>query len=342
MWFLIDAADLDMVLRHVPEEQTARWRSLHRAIRPPSLASMAGSVVAQAARANTECRRDLRVRGEVHRACAAPVAGPDGRPLAIRLWVGTGDEEGENPPPIDAFVWDGAQWTLISAGTGGAILPPDHHLLHGAWFLSRIVECEERDKLITAALDPQPETRWHGPMRVLTSDNARTTRVFGSFRYHQPHQLRCLILQIEQNRESGLVLPTYHNDAATGLLGGTTALIDIESMQIIEWLTPPLPGIAWRHHPSSRDTAPRPDKTEYNLTNTHLIHPDDMGHYLTAIMDLASGRAETGHAVVRLLTLDHHWQRTELHTIRLPNGLPRFLACLIRPAGDDQPLGPVS
>lgn len=341
MWFLIDTADPDMVLRHVPEEGTARWRSLQRAVRPASLAGLASSVVAQAIETNAPYSRELPIRGERHHGFAEPISGPDGEPLAMRMWVGTDPEDRDDPPPMDAVVWDGAQWTLMSAGDGGAILPAGHQLLHGAWFLSRIVECEERDKLITAALDPQPGIEWQGPMRVLTPDDERTTRVFGCFRYHEPHRLRCLVLQIESGRESGIILPTYHNDAAAALLGGCTALIDIESLQIIEWLTPPLPGIAWRHHPDSRDTSADSGNRHWNLATTHLVHPDDMGFYLSAMTDLVAGNIEAGHTVVRLLTLDHDWLPVELYTKRLPRGLPRFLTALIRPAAD-LPLGPVT
>lgn len=137
------------------------------------------------------------------------------------------------------------------------------------------------------------------------------------------------------------MLPTYHNDAAAALLGGTTALIDIESMQIIEWLTPPLAAIAWRHHPASKGMDPA-DRDEFNLATTHLIHPDDRECYLAVMAELAAHRIEYARAVVRLLTVDRDWLRVELYCIRLPRGLPRFLACLIRPVGAETPTGVVS
>ncbi|WP_328410929.1 hypothetical protein [Nocardia sp. NBC_00403] len=341
MWYLIDVAEPDRGIRYMPEEGMARERSLLRAIRPSSLAVLANSALAQAIESNEQCAREVRIRGELHGVLAVPVAGPDGKPMAVQLWAGARPADRVDPPGIDVFVWDDRQWTLMSHGSGGAVLPAGHELLHGAWFLSRIIECEERDRLITAALDPRPGVEWQGPMRMLTVEEDRTTRVFGFFRYHGPHALRGLLLQGEAERAAGIVLPTYHNDAAAALLGGTTALIDIESMQIIEWLTPPLAAIAWRHHPASKGMDPA-DRDEFNLATTHLIHPDDRECYLAVMAELAAHRIEYARAVVRLLTVDRDWLRVELYCIRLPRGLPRFLACLIRPVGAETPTGVVS
>ncbi|MEU0502610.1 GAF domain-containing protein [Nocardia sp. NPDC005998] len=342
VWYLIDAATPGMVIRYVPEEGMPRERTLHRAIRPNSLAGIASSAITDAIASNQMCAREIRIRGEGYKVFALPVPGPDGGPLAVQMWVGQQADTPVDPPAIDVLVWDGKQWTVRNNGRGGAVLPEGFPLLHGAWFLSRIIECEERDRLITAALDAQPGTHWQGPMRVLTANDEKTTRVYGLFRYHSPHSLRGLLLQVEQDRQPGIVLPTYHGDAAVGLLGGTIALIDTETLQIVEWLTPPLPSIAWRHHPASRGTDPSADRKEFNLTTTHLIHPDDLGYYLTPLLDLVKDRIKSARSVVRLLTLEHDWQLVELYCIRLPHGLPRFLTCLIRPVGDDMRPGLVS
>ncbi|MET7771594.1 GAF domain-containing protein [Nocardia sp. NPDC005366] len=335
MWYLIDAAEPDRAIRHVPEEGMARERSLHRLVRPSSLSAVASSAVAQAIDTNDHCDREVLVRGERRDVHAEPVPGPDGKPLAVRLWVGR--RRRDDPPGIDVFLWDGRQWTVMAEGKGGTVLPAGHPRLHGAWFLSRILECEDRDRLMTAALDSRPGTEWQGTMQVLTPDD-RSTRVFAFFRHHGPNVLRGLLLQVEPARAPDLVTPTYHDDAAVALLGGTTALIDIETMQIIEWLTPPLGDIAWRHHPASRGADPAGDG-EFNLATTHLIHPEDAVTYLRALRALVEYRTERGRAVVRLLTLSRGWQPVELSCIRLPHGPPRFLVCLIRPVGPDTPLG---
>ncbi|MGV9675724.1 GAF domain-containing protein [Nocardia sp. NPDC003482] len=336
MWYLVDATDAAKVIRHVPEEGMARERLLHRAIRPNSLALLAESVLERTIVSGERVARDLRVRGEDFQVLALPVPGPDDQVLAVQLRVARRADPPEPPPAVDAFTWDGPQWTLMSGGAGGAVLPAGYERLHGAWFLSRIVECEERDKLMTAALTPRPGTVWEGPMRVLTADDTHTTRVFGYFRYHGDEALRGLLLQVESDRVPGIVQPTYHNDAAAALLGGTTALIDTERLQIIEWLTPPLPEIAWRHHPASRGLDPV-DRDEFNLGTTHLIHPEDMGFYVRGLTDLARGAATEARGIVRLLTLRGDWRTVELYCIRLPHGLPRFLICLIRPVPDAAP-----
>ncbi|MGV9819530.1 GAF domain-containing protein [Nocardia xishanensis] len=335
MWFLVDMAEPDKVIRHVPKEGMARARSLHRAIRPAGLAAAAGAVIAQAAESGRRCERAVLLRGEAHRVLAIPVPGPDGVPLAVRLWAGASRVEPPDPPAVDAFVWDSRQWMLRNhGGGGGPVLPEGHPLLHGAWFLSRVIECEDRDRLMTAALDPKPGVAWRGPMQVRTPDD-RTARVFGFLRYHADGALRGLLLEVAADRAPGLVPATYRDDAAIALLGGTTALIDAETMQIIEWLTPPLGDIAWRHHPASRGIDPDDDGREFTLTTTHLVHPDDVNGYLGALRELAERRSERTRVAVRLLTLRRDWQPVELYGARLPRGLPRFLICLIRPVGSD-------
>lgn len=335
MWYVIDAAEPDRAIRQVPEERTARERSLHRLVRPGSLSTVASSVVAHAIESNESCDREVLVRGERRDVHAEPVPGPDGTPLAVRLWVGR--RRRDPAPGIDVFLWHGRQWTVLADGTGGTVLPPGHPRLHGAWFLSRIIECEERDRLMTAALDSRPGTRWQGAMQVRTPDE-RSARVFGFFRHHGPDVLRGLLLQVEPAREPGLIAPTYRDDAAVALLGGTTALIDAETMQIIEWLTPPLGDIAWRHHPASKGTDPS-GAGDFDLATTHLIHPDDIGIYLTALRSLVENRVDRARGVVRLLTLSRGWQPVELSCVRLPHGPSRFLTCLIRPVGPDTPSG---
>lgn len=347
MWYLIDAAEPEAVLRYVPDEGTARWRTLFRAVRPTSLASLAHSAILRARETRTECTRSVTIRGAVHSVVAKPINGLDGSTLAVQLWVGSDEDERSDPPQVDAFVWDGRLWTLISAGIGGAVLPAGHNLLHGAWFLSRIIECERRDQLITAAIDPQPGAAWQGPIQILTADNTRTTRVIGCFRYHEPHKLRGLLLQVEDERDTGLVLPTYHNDATVALLGGTTALIDMRLMQVIEWLTPPLPQIPWRHHPASGDTVASTSEGQWNLANTHLVHPDDKATYTGLTVDLARGDISVAHAVVRMITVDQEWLPIEIYTVPMPagsaasNGSSRFFTSLLRPA-HGLPLGMIA
>lgn len=347
MWYLIDAAEPESVLRYVPDEGTARWRGLYRAIRPNSLANLAHSAIVRACETHAQCTRTITIRGSAHRVVARPINGLDGNTLAVQLWAGDDEVEAADPPQVDAFVWDGRLWTLISAGIGGSVLPAGHNLLHGAWFLSRIIECERRDQLITAAIDPQMGTEWQGPIQILTADDARTTRVVGCFRYHEPHRLKGLLLQVENERERGVVLPTYHNDATVALLGGTTALIDMQLMQIIEWLTPPLPQIPWRHHPASGDTVAPTSEGQWNLANTHLIHPDDKAIYMGLTAELATGEIPAAHVVVRMLTVDRNWLPTEIYTVPMPpgssasNGVPRFFTSLIRPARD-LPVGSIA
>ncbi|MBH0776119.1 GAF domain-containing protein [Nocardia bovistercoris] len=327
MWYLIDAAEPDRAIRQVPEEGMARERSLHRLVRPSSLSGVVSSVVSQAIDANDRCVREVLVRGDPHTVLAEPVPGPEGKPLAVRLWVG--QHRREDPPAIDVFVWDGARWTVLSHGAGGAVLPAGHPKLHGAWLLSRILECEERDRLMAAVLDVRPGVEWQGTMRVLTADD-RSARVFGFLRYHAPDTMRGLLLQVGPTLEPGLIAPTYHRDAAAALLSSTTALIDIQTMRIIEWLTPPLPDIAWRHHPATRDVDP-PGAEDCTVATADLVHPDDQADYLHALSELARYRVETARLVVRLRTLERGWRPVELSCIRLPRGGPRFLTCLIRP-----------
>ncbi|MGN2635909.1 GAF domain-containing protein [Nocardia takedensis] len=335
MWYLIDAAEPDRGIRQVPGEGGVRERSLHRLVRPSSLAAVASSVVGQVIESNDRAEREVLVRGAIQHAYAEPVPGPDGAPLAVRLWVGAARRD--QPPGIDVFVWDGGQWTVMSHGGGGTVLPGGHPMLHGAWFLSRIVECEDRDRLVAAALQAAPGVQWQGTMQVLTPDD-RGAKVFGFFRYHAPGMLRGLLLQVEPAREPGLVAPTYHRDAAAALLGSTAALIDVETMQIIEWLTPPLTEIAWRHHPASRGVDPGEADT-FDLVTTHLVHPDDFEIYGRTLMSLACEQVERARLVVRLLTISREWCAVELTCIRLPRGLPRFLTCLIRPVPSDTPPG---
>lgn len=336
MWYLVDAADTAKVIRHVRDDNAVSERHLHRAVRPSSLAALTHSAIEQAITTATTCTREVPVRGAAHTVLAIPIAGPDARPLAVQVWVGPSDAPREPAPEVDAFVWDGRQWTLMSTGVGGPVLPAGYPMLHGAWFLSRIIECEERDRLMTAALDPKPGTAWAGPMEVLTAAGTHTTKVYGFFRYHREESVRGLLLRIGSDREPGIVLPTYHNDAAAALLGGTTALIDIQRLQIVEWLTPPIADIAWRHHPASRDLDPA-DSDAFNLETTHLIHPDDTGIYLGALGDLAAGRVSRARGIVRLLTVTGGWQTVELYCIRLPHASPRFLTTLIRPISDGVP-----
>lgn len=336
MWYLVDAADPKRVIRFQPSEGVARERLLHRAVRPNSIAALANSAIGYTIATGREYTGQIRVRGEMYTTTTLPVAGLDQRPLAVQIWVAGSDVPREPAPGVDAFVWDGRQWTVTSSGVGGPVLPPGFPLLHGAWFLSRIIECEERDKLITAALNPRPGTSWSGSMRVLAADNTGTTRVFGHFRYHSEEKLYGLLLRADRESEPGVVLPTYRNDAAAVLLRGTTALIDLDRMQIIEWLTPPLHDIAWRHHPTPRALDPT-DRTEFSLVTTHVIHPDDHPEYLRAMRDLAAGRIDAHRGIVRLLTLRGGWQPVELYHTRLPQGLPRFLIVLIRPVAGDEP-----
>ncbi|MCP2296074.1 hypothetical protein APR11_002502 [Nocardia amikacinitolerans] len=333
MWFLVDTAEPDKVIRYLPKEGTVRARSLHRAIRPAALAGAAGAVVERAVEGARRCERTVLVRGETHRLLAIPVPGPDGAVMAVLLWAGPSRTDPPAPPVVDAFVWDSRQWMLRNHGGGGSVLPQGHPLLHGAWFLSRIIECEDRDRLMTAALEPHPGVAWRGPMQVRTPDD-RTARVFGFLRYHDAGTLRGLLLAVTSDRAPGLVPATYRDDAAVTLLGGTTALIDAETMQIIEWLTPPLGDIAWRHHPASHGLDPD-DGREFNLATTHLVHPDDVDGYLGALRELAEQRSDRTRVAVRLLTLRQDWRSVELYGARLPSGQPRFLICLIRPLESD-------
>ncbi|MBF6215286.1 DUF5593 domain-containing protein [Nocardia puris] len=334
MWFLVDSAEPDKGIRHVAKDGSARVRSLHRAIRPAALAAVAGSVVAQAIADRAPSSREVLVRGEPQRVLALPVPGPDGEPLAVRLWAGAAGAEPPEPPAVDAFVWDSHQWTLRSDGTGGPVLPAGHPLLHGAWFLSRIIECEDRDRLMAAALDPRPGPRWRGAMQVRTADGG-TAGVYGFFRGDDRGLLRGLLIQVAADREPGPLPPTYRDDAAVALLGGTAALIDTRTMQIVEWLTPPLEGIAWRHHPASRGLDPSGEGREFNLATTHLVHPDDLAPYLAGLRELVDGRLDRARVAVRLLTLRREWRAVELHCVRMPGSAPRFLACLIRPLDQD-------
>ncbi|MBO0854165.1 MAG: DUF5593 domain-containing protein [Nocardia sp.] len=217
MWYLVDADDPTRVIRYLPEVGLARERSLHRAIRPSSLAALANTVIRTVVESGGRHRSRIAVRGETYTVAAIPVAGPGDRPLAVQVWVAATDAPHEPPPSVDAFLWDSRQWTLMSSGAGGAVLPKGYPMLHGAWFLGRIIECEDRDKLITVALDAEPGAGWDGPMRVLSADDTHTTRVFGYFRCRSRQQLSGLLLQTERGRDPGIVLPTYRNDAAAAL-----------------------------------------------------------------------------------------------------------------------------
>ncbi|WP_019928426.1 GAF domain-containing protein [Nocardia sp. BMG111209] len=329
MWYLIDAARPDRVVRHTPGEGPARERSLQRAVRPGFLTALAEVAVAEAVDSGRSCARRALIRGESFDVVAAPIAGYGGVVAAVRLWVGAAGTPREDPPPADVFLWHGSHWTLRSSGNGGAVLPAGHPLLHGAWFLSRVLECEGRDRLIAAALAPEPGAVWEGPMRVLTADGG-IARIYGWFRYHAPDRLRGLLLRVEAGHEPDLAVPAHHHDTTATLLGGTTALIDLRNMQIIEWLTPPLPGIAWRHHPASRGTEP-PGGSDHNLLNSHVVHPDDREDYLRVIVELAESRQDSGHAVVRLLTVEGGWVPVELYAVRHAGAPDRFLSCLIQP-----------
>ncbi|MBY8862058.1 hypothetical protein K7711_36665 [Nocardia sp. CA2R105] len=248
----------------------------------------------------------------------------------MQLSVTNTEGEPEPVPPVDAFIWDSARWMLLSQGAGGgAVVPAGYPRLHAAWFLARIIECEDRDTLIAAALNPLPGTTWKGHMQVLTTDDT-PSRVYAHFRYHSPQRLSGLLLQVERYHAPVLLPPTHHRDAAAELLGATTALIDIERMQIVEWLTPPLSGIAWPYHPTAHGPAPT-DPDGNSSQTAPLIHPDDLATTLRNMHDLATGHVTANRTVARLLTVEGHWQSVELHHTHLPHGSSRFIAVLIRP-----------
>ncbi|MBO0852677.1 MAG: DUF5593 domain-containing protein [Nocardia sp.] len=334
MWYLVDVADTARPVRYVASEGKVGERRLHRAIRPNSLAVAAQSMIEQCAATGELGSSELLVRGVRYVVLTVPVAGPGEEVLAVQMWVGEAGIAPPPPPDVDAFVWDGPRWVVFSSGRGGTVLPVGHDVLHGAWLMSRIIECEGRDRLMTAALDPEPGVRWSGAMEVLTVDGARTARVFGWFRYHRDGALCGLLLRVQSDREPGIVLPTYHHDAAAALLGGTTALVDTQRMRLVDWLTPPISGIAWLHHPSS---APEPDSIgdlEFELGASHPIHPEDRERYLGLLLELAAGRTDEARATVRLLAVTGHWQPVDLYCVRLPRASPRFVTVLIRLVGD--------
>ncbi|WP_280394356.1 GAF domain-containing protein [Nocardia brasiliensis] len=198
---------------------------------------------------------------------AVPVLGPDGDLFGVHMWLGPARLSPTGPPlPAFGFVWD--------ASTRIADIPPALAGMPRAKLTApemfRFIEPADGLSLITALLTPQPGASWEGAMTVIVDQRrvpAHAVLVAGP----ADGQWRGLLFEVTgAENASGRSLEAAALEAIPRMTNVHMALVDVQKMRLLRWITDPMTDVIWKGEQDQRD-APHPEDVERIFANAAEI-----------------------------------------------------------------------
>lgn len=287
-----------------------QWTSLRRALPPGALAA-----IATAHESRTTVDRVLptsRSRWSGAFISAVPLAGPDGVPHAVQVWISTAPDPPRQATTVGTMMFrsdrrhvllgdDGSD--VLGLGKGGQRTWTVPETFRG------IERFDDSMNLIAKTIRSEPDDRWDGSLTAHTGHGLRTLQLAvrnGGERGNDRHVWRGLFTDVtetvppEPKSFEAIALAALRRDTVTHVV-----LVDLPSKRPIRWITDPLPGIKWQGVQNDRPA----------------LHPDDLRRIDAAAEPLLSGQAQrTTLTGVRLRRRAGGWTVVDIDAQRLPMG----------------------
>ncbi|MFG1792069.1 GAF domain-containing protein [Nocardia sp. NPDC049149] len=276
---------------------------LSNILRNPASLADAEAALAQAcrtrglvARASTDGRRTVR---------AEPVLITPERAHAIRLWVGPKSEPLPPREPVGAWYFNlttNRSVRSVELLDLYGVAPEDRAAeLAIAGAFTRLVTNRDESEALAKIVNSEPGTEHQAVWTIRRDDNALRAGHFAcriGVEVDASGARSVLFRGVTQDIGAAVAVPSapppmileYLLLEAATAPGEYRAIVNLRSLQLIRWIGPPMPEIAWAALPGE----PPPQ-----------IHPDDLATAKTMSRELARQRTE---GTVRLRRLDGGWQ----------------------------------
>ncbi|WP_280470175.1 GAF domain-containing protein, partial [Nocardia brasiliensis] len=276
---------------------------LRHILRNPLSLADAEAALAQAA---ATCAVVARVSADGRRAVRAePLLITPDRAHAVRLWVGPVREPLPEREPVGAWYFNlttNRSVRSIDLLDLYGVAPEDRAAeLAIAGAFARLVTNRDEREALAKLVNSEPDTEHQAVWTIRRDDNALRAGHFAcriNIETDAAGARAVLFRGVTQDIGAATAVPSapppmileYQLLEAATAPGEYRAIVNLRSLQLIRWIGPPMPGIAWADLPG--EPAPQ-------------IHPDDLAAARAMSRELAHQRAE---GTVRLRRLDGGWQ----------------------------------
>ncbi|PXX57667.1 hypothetical protein DFR70_11796 [Nocardia tenerifensis] len=252
------------------------------------------------ARSSSDGRRTVR---------AEPLLISPQRAHAVRLWIGPVDEA---PPPREAV---GAWYFNLTTNRSVrsvdlldlyGVAPEDREAeLAIASAFTRLVTNRDESEALAKMVNSAPGSEHQAVWTIRRDDDALRAGHFACriiIEVDANGRREVLFRGVTQDIGAATAVPAapppmileYQLLEASAAPGEYRAIVNLRSLQLIRWIGPPMPGIAWEDLPGQ----PPPE-----------IHPDDLAVAQDMSRELARHRTE---GTLRLRRVDGDWQRVRV------------------------------
>jgi hypothetical protein len=256
-----------------------------------------------------------RLRKDGNFVCAVPVFGPDAVVHAVQVRTDSAPTGAHPVRAVAAFRYSSRSRRIELADLPEHWFdgPPRHATVTIPEVFDVVEHCDTAMDFMHRALAPRRHDRWEGRMTVRFGGVRRNVQVaLRNCRDGDPHAWHGLahdITDIAPPEPTPLDSATLA--AFRARVGGPyLALIDVDQIRLVRWITRPLPGIQWKGLVDDRDTP----------------HPHDIARIRAAIAEGAASGARHGSlAGVRLRSLDGDWTVVDATATVVPTTGPPTL-----------------
>ncbi|WP_378739089.1 GAF domain-containing protein [Nocardia brasiliensis] len=227
------------------------------------------------------------------------------RAHAVRLWVGPVQEPLPPRDPVGAWYFNlstNRSVRSVDLLDLYGVAPEDREAeLAIAGAFTRLVTNRDESEALAKIVNSAPGTEHQAVWTIRRDDNALRAGHFAcriSIEFDVTGRREVLFRGVTQDIGAATAVPAapppmileYQLLEAATAPGEYRAIVNLRSLQLIRWIGPPMPGIAWADLPGQ----PAPQ-----------IHPDDLAAAQAMSRELARHRTE---GKVRLRRLDGGWQ----------------------------------
>ncbi|MGU3437828.1 GAF domain-containing protein [Actinomycetes bacterium M1A6_2h] len=304
------------------------WASLPRALPSKSAHTAARSAIASAARSGSDATSPVAGTGDV--VVARPVSNTTGTVHGMRLWHGPGDAVPDTWPAAGAFDWSASTRELgLTPGMRALFgLDADRTTFTGPELFRSVAHFDGALDFVSTTLRDGPGLSWVGSLTVASAAGALPVR--SAMRsVADPDGPSWRGIMFELNGPLDPPRPSVESVALEALSRASDtaiALVDLEKMRLVRWVTDPVPDIAWKGVRDQRDTP----------------HPDDIDRIVESVRTFYRGATESALPAVRLRRLDGGWTVVDARATLFPvaDG-PKLLLAELRTVGHTDEPDPV-
>ncbi|GGF96068.1 hypothetical protein GCM10007304_07530 [Rhodococcoides trifolii] len=312
-------------------ERDKEWASLTRAV--PSKGAYAAAVPAITRCVETASNATVAISGTDDCIVARPALGPQGTVHGVVLWHGPADAVPASWPAAAGFDWSSETREVRLARELRALLGLDdtRPSITMAEAFQSVIEFDDGALgFMSATLRRASDNKWIGSLTVRTGDGPMPVRT-AMRSLSAPDESYWRAVTFESRRPavpSTRLVESLALEALSRNSDTAVALIDLEKVRIVRWITEPIPNIAWKGVRDQRDTP----------------HPDDVDRIVTSIRTFYRGSTESDLGRIRLRRLGGGWTVVDARAtlVSVPDG-PGLLLAEFRTIGfsdDPDPVPP--